>query len=263
VVKDTPNFIGNRLGVYNFVNVFGLCNEKGYTVEEIDSICGSAIGRQRTAVFKTIDILGLDTVAKVMKNLSQTLVDDEKKDLFKMPDFTMRMLEKEWIGDKAGKGFYMTVDEGEEMVLDLKDLEYRRKKAPNFASLAAVKKIDNDALRVKTLVQGYDEGSSLAWAVLSEDMVYAANRIGEIADSILEIDQVMRWGYYWRVVPFEAWDLLGVQWAVDRLKESGREIPNKVLTLLNSGNKSFYKEINGVKHYYDFLSGSYKPIINK
>ncbi|NPV89261.1 MAG: 3-hydroxyacyl-CoA dehydrogenase family protein [Firmicutes bacterium] len=260
VVKDTPNFIANRLIAHSYLNVFHRCEKEGYTVMEVDSICGRVMGRTQTGVFKSIDAIGLDTVGNVTRNLERNLLDDEKRELFRLPEFARRMIEKGWLGDKSGQGFYLRPGSGEEKVIDLATLEYREKKDPSFPCLKDVGGIKDEADRVKALFVSADRGARLAWTVMSDDLVYAADRIGEIADTILEIDLVMKWGYYWRLGPFELWDALGLERVADRLVKDGWGVPARVVQLLDSGYTSFYREIGGSRYFYDFLSQGYQLI---
>jgi 3-hydroxyacyl-CoA dehydrogenase len=260
IVKDTPNFVANRLAAFNFLNVFHLCDKNGYSVEEIDAVCGKAMGRTRTAIFKTVDAIGLDTVENVTCNLQESKLNDEKAELFHLPEFALKMLERGWLGDKKGQGFYKTTTETEEMVIDIPSVEYRTKMPPYFPCLEEVERVDSPEEKVKKLVSCEDRGSQLAAKVLMDDLCYAANRIGEIADSILEIDYAMKLGYYWRLGPFEYWDVLGVDRVIQYLQDNGQEIPHPVRMMADRGNMAFYKIINDYKHFYDFVTGEYKPV---
>lgn len=262
IVKDSPNFIANRLGVANMVNVFHLCQEKGYSVEEVDAVCGRAMGRMRTALFMTADAVGLETVCNVTRNLYDNVKFDEKRESFYIPEFVHFMVKNGWMGDKVHKGFYMAASGSnqEEMVFDLNTLQYRKKQIPSFPCLQDVEKLGKPAEKVKKLINGTDRGALLAWEILSNDLCYVANRIGEIADTIFDIDNAMKWGYSWRLGPFEAWDAIGLVESVKRMKKEEKLIPLKIEKMLSKGYSSFYAQIDSTRYFYDFQSESYLSI---
>jgi len=265
ICKDTPNFIANRMGCATSLNAMHLAAKMGMRVEEVDALCGHAMARLRTAVFRSSDAIGLDTNFNVVRNLYANVPDDERRDLFQYPPYAERMIAKGWLGDKAGRGYYMTrVNEDgskQELVLDLDTVEYREKITPDFPCLKAAEQLEDPAQRLRVLVADKsDRGSLFAWEVVASDLIYAANRVLEICDTILDIDNAMDWGYFWRLTPFKAWDSLGVRETVARMQEEGKPVPERVLTMLEKGCESFYKDIDGTKCYYDFRTESYQPI---
>lgn len=264
VVKDTPNFICNRLAIVSVLNAFRLSRERGLTVEAVDALSGRALGRMQSAIFATSDAVGLDTVCHVIRNLYTNAPDDENREAFQVPEFAQKMLAKNLLGAKSGGGFYKRLKQPDgsikELALDLDTLEYREKLAPHFPCLEEARKSDKPAEQVRTLVNGRDPGSEFAWELLAADLVYAAHRVGEIADTIVDIDRAMKWGYTWRLGPFECWDALGLARSVKRMKNEGRGVPAPIEKMLAEGRESFYTYREGVKHYFDFRSNSYQPV---
>lgn len=265
ICKDTPNFVANRMGSATSLNAMHLAAKMGMRVEEVDALCGHAMARLRTAVYRSSDAIGLDTNINVVRNLYANVPDDERRDLFRFPKYAEQMIEKGLLGQKAGKGYYMTEikEDGskQEMVLDLQTMEYREKITPDFPCLVAAEKVDSPAEKLKVLVSDKnDRGSLFAWEVVASDLIYAANRVLEICDTLMDIDNAMNWGYFWRLSPFEAWDSLGVRETVARMKEEGKPVPLRIETMLAKGCDSFYKEIDGTRCYYDFRTESYQPI---
>ncbi|MGE5544253.1 MAG: 3-hydroxyacyl-CoA dehydrogenase family protein [Bacillota bacterium] len=265
ICKDTPNFIANRMGCATSLNAMHLAARMGMRVEEVDALCGHAMARLRTAVFRSSDAIGLDTNYNVVRNLYANVPDDERRDLFRYPPYAELMIERGMLGAKTGKGYYKTEIAADgsvkEMVLDLDTLEYRDAITPDFPCLLAAQKLENPADRLRVLVSDKnDRGSLFAWEVVASDLIYAANRVLEICDTIMDIDNAMKWGYFWRLSPFEAWDSLGVKETVARMKEEGKPVPQRIETMLAKGCDSFYKEIDGIRCYYDFRTESYQPI---
>ncbi len=264
--KDTPNFIANRVGTFGMMYSMRVMWEEGYTVEEVDKMTGPAVGRPKTASFRTADLVGLDTLALVSKNVYSSVVGDERRDVFQLPEFLSAMVDKKLLGNKAGGGFYKKVKsaEGDQVLaLDLKTLEYRPQEKVKFPSLEAAKNIENVGERVKSLVYGKDRVGNFLWKTLSETLIYAANRIPEIADDICQVDNAMKWGFNWELGVFETWDAIGVEKSVARMREEGRQIPQLVEKLLGAGHRSFYKKEGGYTFFFDLESGGYKRIEDK
>ncbi len=257
--KDTPGFVANRIGNFSMLNAFGVMEELGMSFEEVDALTGTAIGHARSASFRTLDLVGLDTAYNVARNLYHSLPNDEKRESFRVPGFMEQMVERKLLGDKTGGGFYKKV--GKDIVtLDTTTFEYRPQQKPKFASLDAAKQIENLGDRLPALVYAADKAGQFLWRTMSEAAVYAANRIPEIADNIVEIDNAMKWGFAHEMGVFEKWDAIGVEKSVARMKEEGRAVPTNVEKMLAGGAKSFYKTENGSRYYFDFASGSYQPV---
>ncbi|RMG52340.1 MAG: 3-hydroxyacyl-CoA dehydrogenase/enoyl-CoA hydratase family protein [Acidobacteria bacterium] len=260
--KDTPNFIANRIGTLAALYTIKVMMEGDYTIEEVDAMTGPIIGHPKSATFRTLDLAGLDTAVRVAQNLYESVPDDDKRDLFVVPDFMQEMIRRGWIGEKAGQGFYKRVKtpEGREILaLDYKTLEYRPRQKPKLPTLDMVRNIEDLGERLRRLVYSDDRVGRFLWKTMSETLVYAANRAPEIADDILQIDRAIRWGFNYELGPFETWDAIGVDRAVQRLKEEGRPIPQLVEKLLATGKTSFYETREGQRYYFDFNSGEHKP----
>jgi len=268
--KDTPNFIGNRIGTFSVLNVMRLMQEMDLTIEEVDALTGQAVGWPRSATFRTIDLVGLDILGHVVGNMTAN-VRDERSDL-RLPDFFKQMLERKWLGDKTQGGFYKKVkgggEEDERMALDWKTLEYHPRQKPKFAALDMAKNIEDTGARLRMLL-GMDGGSQkdkagvFLWAALSDLWTYSANRVPEISASIVGIDRAMKLGFNWELGPFELWDAAGVEATVARIKKEGRPVAANVDKLLAAGQKSWYaddpKAASGRK-YWDLGGTSWQPV---
>ncbi|MEW5855716.1 MAG: 3-hydroxyacyl-CoA dehydrogenase NAD-binding domain-containing protein, partial [Myxococcota bacterium] len=257
--KDTPNFIGNRIGVYGIMETLRVMMEDGYTVDEVDAVFGPPAGRPKSAVFRTADMVGLDTFIHVADNCYESLVDDERRDAFKVPDFLREMVKRGWLGNKSGQGFYKKQG-GEILTLDVRTLEYGPKQKVRSESLGAVKDIEDVSERVRTLCYGEDRLAQLAWKVTSRVLAYSARRVGEIADDIVNIDRAMRWGYAWEQGPFETWDALGVGDAAARMEREGIELDGRVKDMLKGGRSRFYDMEGSRRTYFDFGRGTAMPV---
>ncbi|MGH9838114.1 MAG: 3-hydroxyacyl-CoA dehydrogenase/enoyl-CoA hydratase family protein [Blastocatellia bacterium] len=257
--KDTPGFVANRIGNFSMLNAFNVMGELGMSFEEVDALTGTVIGHAKSASFRTLDVVGLDTAYNVAKNLYASLPNDEKRESFKVPEFMEKMVERKLLGDKTGGGFYKKAG-SEITTLDVTTFEYRPQQKAKFASLDAAKQNENLAERLAALVYAEDKAGEFLWRTMSETGIYAANRIPEIADNIVEIDNAMKWGFAHEMGVFEKWDAVGVERSVARMKDEGRAVPASVEKMLGTGAKSFYKSENGVRHYFDFASNSYKPV---
>lgn len=269
--KDTPNFIGNRIGTFSVLNVMRLMQEMDLSIEEVDALTGHAVGWPRSATFRTIDLVGLDILGHVVGNMTHN-VRDERSEL-QIPDFFKKMLERKWLGDKAKGGFYKKVKgqdgKEEKLALDWKTLEYHSQQKPKFAALEMAKNVDDTHARVRMLL-GTDGGShkgdkaaDFLWSALSDLWNYSANRIPEISDSVVEIDRAMRLGFNWELGPFELWDAAGIEPTVARMKKEGRPVAANVEKLLASGIKSWYSDAPKTpagRTYYDLATGAAKPV---
>ncbi|MGD9211811.1 MAG: 3-hydroxyacyl-CoA dehydrogenase/enoyl-CoA hydratase family protein [Desulfobacteraceae bacterium] len=262
--KDTPNFVGNRIGVHGISRAMQIMLEEGITIPEVDALLGSAMGRPKTAMFKTTDLVGLDTMSHVAKNTYDLVPDDEDRKGFMIPEFVSQMIEKNLLGNKTKGGFYKKErsPEGKTIrkVIDVSTLEYKEYAPVQFPCLDTAKKAKSLPEKINAVVYGDDKGSNFVWKSLSSNLIYSANRIPEIADTVVEIDKAMCAGYNFAQGPFETWDTIGVEKSVERMEADGLIVPEKVKTMLATGNKSFYKTENGQRFFYDFESQSYKPI---
>jgi 3-hydroxyacyl-CoA dehydrogenase len=266
VAKDRPNFIANRIGTYGALVTLKTMVEDGYTIEEVDKMTGPAAGRPKSATFRTFDIVGIDVLAHVAKNLYEAIPDDEDREAYVVPDFVRAMVERGMLGDKTKGGFYRKQkgegDKPEIWTLDYAELEYRPQQKPKLPALDVAKNIEDTRARINSLVWGKDRVGAFLWKTISSTLLYTANRIPEIADTVVEIDRGMRWGFNWELGAFEVWDAIGVEKSVARMKEEGRKIPQIVEQMLASGATSFYRSENGVEHFFDFASGKYAPVSN-
>lgn len=267
MAKDTPNFIANRIGTFSVLNVMRLMQELDFTVEEVDALTGPAVGWPRSATFRTLDLVGLDILGHVVRNMTEN-VRDERNDLT-LPNFFRQMLERKMLGDKTGGGFYKKKKgsgEDERLGLDWKTLEYRPRQKARFASLDTAKSIDDPAARIRTLLggSGKNKDEQFLWSALSDLWTYSANRIPEISDNVVEIDRAMRLGFNWELGPFELWDAAGVEATVARMKKNGRPVASNAEKLLASGKKSWYEDdprAASGRAYFDLASATYKPVI--
>jgi 3-hydroxyacyl-CoA dehydrogenase len=263
VAKDRPNFIANRIGTFGALVTILAMQEDGYSIEEVDKITGPAVGRPKTATFRTFDLVGLDVLAHVVKNLGENLPEDPERAMFTMPEFVGKMIERGLLGNKTKAGFYKREkDEGgkrEIWTLDTATLDYRPAQKVKLPSLEMAKNIEDTAERIKTLTWSKDRAGAFLWKTLARTLCYAAERIPEIADTVVEVDRAMQWGFNWELGPFEVWDAIGVEKSVAKLKEEGKGVPANVEQMLESGAKSFYKQENGQRFYFDFPSAKYVP----
>lgn len=260
--KDTPNFIANRIAAFSSLNAMKVMIDGGYSIEEVDAMTGPLIGRPKSASFRTSDIVGLDTSLYVADNLYRAVPGDEMRDVLVPPDFLRDMVARGWIGNKAGQGFYKKQKgeggKSEFWALDYKAMEYKAPQKVRFPSIDAARAIEDTAERIRTLVYGKDRVGEFLWKTISGNLIYAANRIPEIADSIVSIDDAVKWGFNHEFGTFELWDVIGVEKSVAKMREDGRQIPVLVQRLLASGNKTFYKRDNGRDYYFDQAAGDYK-----
>ena len=270
IAKDTPNFIANRIGTFLTMNVLRVMQQDGYTIEEIDALTGPAMGLPKSATFRTLDIIGLDVLAHVVKNLSESLTQDECRDLFRLPDFIEQMLVRKLLGEKTKQGFYKKVkgkgesrEEDEIRTLDLGTFEYRQRQKPGFPALEMARNIEDPRERVRMLIQSPDRAGQFYQKVLIDTFHYAAMRVPEISDDIVSIDNTMKWGFNWECGVFELWDAVGIEKTVTAWQKENRPIPPLVERLLSSVNKTFYTQTDGATSYFDFASGAYRVIEDK
>jgi 3-hydroxyacyl-CoA dehydrogenase len=250
VAKDTPNFIANRIGCFGMFHVLAVMREGGYTIAEVDKLTGKAVGRPKSATFRTADIVGLDTLAHVSGNLFERLTDDPHRALFDPPEFMTRLIADGRLGQKSGAGFYrktrgaggaseiQMLDTGS---LDTGTLEYVPQPKVSFPSLELAKTQSDIRKRLAALVRAQDRAGAFVWKTISATIRYAAACIPEIADDVVSVDRAMRWGFGWELGPFETWDAIGFRWACERMLDEGAELPPLARELFDSGADGFYR----------------------
>ncbi len=260
--KDTPNFVGNRVGVYAMMYAMHAMIRDGLTIEQVDKVLGPAMGRPKSAAFGTADIVGIDTLLHVSDNVYENLPEDPDRDRFQPPPFVKEMVKKGLLGRKSGAGFFKMEGKGDtrrKFVLDYNALDYRPAEKVSFASLDAAKGEEDVGARIRKVVSGEDQAAKYAWDVLSQTLLYAAKRIPEIADDVYNIDNAMKWGFNWTLGPFETWDAVGVRESAARMKAEGKAVPRNVEAMLAAGADSFYRRVDGVLEFFDFASARYVP----
>jgi 3-hydroxyacyl-CoA dehydrogenase len=260
VCKDTPNFIANRVGTFGLQHVLLVMQQDGYSIDEVDQLTGPAIGRPKSATFRTLDIVGLDTFAHVTRNIYQNARDDEQRELFRVPGFVEAMLAKNLLGDKSGQGFYKKVGKGEIQALNLSSMEYGPRTKSKFPSLEMGKSITDLSERLRVLTSATDRAGSFLWKTLSATLVYSANRVPEISDDIVSVDNAMKWGFNWELGPFETWDALGVESVVRRLEKEQQPVPVLVREILSTTAKTFYGRSDGKTTYFDLKSKGWQDV---
>ncbi|TDY11846.1 3-hydroxyacyl-CoA dehydrogenase/enoyl-CoA hydratase family protein [Meridianimaribacter flavus] len=258
VAKDTPAFIGNRIGIFGIQSLFHQVKDLGLTIEEVDKLTGPVIGRPKSATFRTVDVVGLDTLVHVANGIYDNCPNDEAHELFKLPDFISTMMENKWLGSKTGQGFYKKVkgDNGKSEILslDLDTLEYRSKKSAKFATLELTKTVDKVIDRFPILVGGKDKAGDFYRKNFAAMFAYVSNRIPEITDELYKIDDAMKAGFGWEHGPFQIWDAIGVEKGLEIMKAEGLEPASWVNDMLASGSKSFYTVKDGASYFYDIPS---------
>ena len=255
--KDTPNFIGNRIGVYGMAVTMNTAIEHGLTVEEVDKLTGTVVGRPKSATFRTADVVGLDTMVNVSNTSYNNLHDDEEREQFKIPEFLQKLVEDGNLGAKTKAGFYKKTDEGI-LSLDLKTGEYGPQKKVRFDGFRIAKDRQLPDQKIKAMAYSDDKGGRFFWEVLSKSLIYSANRIPEISDDIINIDNAMKWGFGWDMGPFEVWDAIGVSESVSKMERDGKKVPKWVKEMLASGQSNFYEMKDGQLNYFDIESSSMK-----
>jgi 3-hydroxyacyl-CoA dehydrogenase len=271
--KDTPNFIGNRIGTFSVLNLMRLMQEMDLSVEDVDGLTGQAVGWPRSGTFRTIDLVGLDIVGLVAGNRAESDGGPPEASLA-LPAFAHEMLERRWLGDKTGGGFYKKArgSDGREerLALDWKTLEYRPRQKPKFPALEMAKNVEDTGARVRMLLgfegnapQKGDKAGQFLWSALADLWTYSADRIPEISDSVVAIDRAMRLGFNWELGPFALWDAAGVKATVERMKKEGRPVAANVEKLLAAGKQSWYTDdpqAPSGQAYFDFASAAYKAV---
>jgi len=269
VAKDTPNFIANRIGTFSMLNALRLMSTLGMTVEEVDACTGPAVGWPKSATFRTADIVGLDVLVHVVKNIYETAPNDESRERYKLPALVEEMAKRGWLGDKTGQGFYKKVKgEGEKeiLTLDVNTMEYRPRQKAKFASLEMGKTIEDTRERLRALMgpvlegQKGDKAQQFLWGGISETCLYAARRVPEISDNVVDVDRAMRWGFGWELGPFEIMDAIGVKPFAGQVQKEGRTVPPVIEKVLASGRKGFYESEKGATTVFDIGGGGAKKV---
>lgn len=252
--KDTPAFIANRIGVFASMDIFNMVRELDLSIEDVDKLTGPVIGHPKSATFRTADVVGLDTFIHVANGLAESAKEDERRDVFKIPDFLRQMQEKGWLGSKSGQGFYKKVkdDEGNSKILslDFDTMEYTEKSKSSFPTLEQTKSIDDVRDRFKVLIGGKDKAAEFYRRTYASLFAYVSNRIPEIADDLYRIDEALRAGFGWKHGPFEVWDAIGVEKGLELIRNEGHKAAPWVEEMLKSGQKTFYELRNDVLHFY-------------
>lgn len=247
--RDTPNFIANRIGTYGMMVTFDAMQKLGLTPDEVDTVTGKALARPKSATFRTLDLVGLDTFYHVATHMYDQLADPEEKQAFVLPEWFEQMIKKGLLGQKAGKGFYQK--RGKEILtLDLATMQYRSRRDLNTPSLAQAKRAKNRSERLQTLIYADDIAGKLAWQVTKQVLLYAAKHVQEIADDLTSIDQAMKWGFHWELGPFELWDAIGVIASVKRMRQEGESLPSWLESFLQQGHTAFYQSDGARKQVF-------------
>ena len=269
IAKDTPNFIANRIGTFSMLNAIRLMASLGMTVEEVDACTGPAVGWPKSATFRTADLVGLDVLVHVIKNIYETAPNDESHEMYRVPALIEEMARRGWLGDKTGQGFYKKVKgdgEKEILTLDVNTMEYRPRQKAKFASLEMGKAIEDTRERLRALVgpilegQKGDKAQQFIWGGLSEMCLYASRRVPEISDSVVDVDHALQWGFAWEMGPFEMMDAIGVKAFAAQIQKEGRALPPLIEKVLASGRKGFYESEKGKTTVFDMKSGASKPL---
>jgi 3-hydroxyacyl-CoA dehydrogenase len=265
VAKDTPNFIANRIGTFSMLNALRLMGSLGMTVEEVDACTGPVIGQPKSATFRTADIVGLDVLFHVVKNIYETVPNDESREMYRVPALVEEMARRGWLGDKTGQGFYKRVKgdgENEILTLDVNTMEYRPRQKVRFPSLENAKTIEDTSERLRALIgpvlegQKTDKAQQFLWALLSETCLYAARRVPEISDHVADVDRAMRWGFAWELGPFQLMDAIGVKAFAAGMQKEGRSLPPVLEKVLANGRQGFYESDKGTTTVFDIASAA-------
>ncbi|WP_047151026.1 3-hydroxyacyl-CoA dehydrogenase/enoyl-CoA hydratase family protein [Aneurinibacillus tyrosinisolvens] len=253
LAKDTPNFIANRIGTYGLMVTLDEMVKGGWTTEEVDAMTGTVIGRPKSATFRTLDMVGLDTFVHVAGNVYESVEESEEKSTFAIPNMLKKMVENRWLGDKTGQGFYQkkkTAAGREIQALDYNEFTYVPLQKVKLAAVEQAKAAGGLKKRLQALAYSPTKEGQFTWNVIKKVLIYSANKIPEIADDVVNVDRAMKWGFNWELGPFETWDALGVAKSVERMKQEGDTVPQWVEDMLASGKTSFYEQNNGITYFH-------------
>ncbi|HXN99324.1 MAG TPA: 3-hydroxyacyl-CoA dehydrogenase/enoyl-CoA hydratase family protein [Candidatus Acidoferrales bacterium] len=269
LAKDTPNFIANRIGTFSMLNALRQMQAMDMTIEEVDACTGQAVGWPKSATFRTADLVGLDVLVNVVRNIYENAPDDESREMYRVPKLVEDMVSRGWLGDKTGGGFYKRVKKGGEseiLTLDWKKMEYRPRQKAKFGSIEAGKGIEDTRERLRALAapalegKGGDKANQFVWGGITEMCLYAARRVPEIANRVLDVDRAIRWGFAWEFGPFEMWNAIGVERMAQALERDGKEMPPLARKVLASPKKVFYETEKGSTQYFEVATSSLKPV---
>jgi len=262
--KDTPAFIANRIGVFSIMSIFHIMDKLDLSIDEIEALTGTIIGRPKSATFRTADVVGIDTLVKVAIGVKENCPDDEAKEIFSIPTWLQKMVDNKWLGDKTGQGFFKKTKSAngnkEILSLNLKTFEYGARQKPKFATIETAKPIEDLKQRIKALSQGQDKAGEFYRLFHYALFSYISHRIPEISDDLYRIDDAMKAGFGWEIGPFETWDVLGVKDTLEAMKQNGYEAAQWIKDFIADGNTSFYKVENGKRLYYDVSTKKYLPV---
>lgn len=261
--KDTPNFIANRIGTFALFHTIRHMLQEGFTIEEVDALTGPVIGHPKTATFRLSDLVGVDVLAYVGQNLFHAAPEDSMRDIFLPPDFLKAMLANKWLGNKTGQGFYKKLHKNGDsqiLALDIGKMDYRPAQKPAFPALAAVQSVQSIPDRMRALLAGKDRAGQFLWQTTAALLQYAACRVPEISDDIVNVDRAMRWGFNWVLGPFETWDALGIRETAERMRREHMAVPASIEDFLAAGHTSFYHSEHGARSFFDFGKRCYQDV---
>ena len=260
--KDTPNFIANRIGVYGMMVTLYESKKRKLSIEDVDALTGTLIGRPKSATFRTADVVGLDTMCFVANTAYNDCKDDPERDIFKLPDYIKKMTENKWLGQKTKQGFYKKVDKGLIHSLDLESMEYKPMHKKKYAAFSIAKENTYLEDRLNSIVRVDDVAGEFLWSCFARSLAYSANLLGEIADDVLSIDNAMKGGFGWELGPFEVLDAIGLEYFVNRCNSENIKLPNWLMDMPKNNVKSIYTYIDGKKHFFDYKINNHSEVIN-
>ena len=260
--KDTPNFIANRIGVYGMMVTLHESKKRKLSIEDVDALTGTLIGRPKSATFRTADVVGLDTMCFVANTAYNDCKDDPERDIFKLPDFIKKMTENKWLGQKTKQGFYKKVDKGVIHSLDLESMEYKPMHKKKYAAFSIAKENTYLEDRLNSIVRVDDVAGEFLWSCFAKSLAYSANLLGEIADDVLSIDNAMKGGFGWELGPFEVLDAIGLEYFVNRCNSENIKLPDWLMDMPKNNVKSIYTYINGKKNLFDYKINNYSEVVN-